>query len=249
MARNYTDATATGRVARPPGSTLGSPSEGDQVNQVDQHTITIDVRGSHTARLPAERGTVHGAVSWEGPDGEEVLATVAEGVRRVQASVEERYDAATGPVTSYSFAQVRTWARRPHGPDGRELAPVRCAEAELTVEFCDLDDLSGWLAWSAGVTGLAVRHLAWDLTPERRRAAEREVRQQALREARTRAQDYADALDLGAVRIVSINDPEARHEARALALAGAVDGAPRLAPEDVEVSASVDARFVVGGPA
>jgi len=79
-----------------------------------------------------------------------------------------------------------------------------------------------------------------------------DARTRAVRDAVTRAQQYADALGLGAVTPVAIADagmlntaPESRLQAAYLR-AGAPGAGPaaELAPEDIEVSATVDARFV-----
>ncbi len=82
----------------------------------------------------------------------------------------------------------------------------------------------------------------------------------AVQDAVTRAQRYSDALGLGKVRPVAIGDagmlgrspegPSGPGMVRALAAPAGGSGGPQLefAPADIEVSASVDAKFQVGQP-
>ena len=80
-----------------------------------------------------------------------------------------------------------------------------------------------------------------------------------MRQAKVRAQDYADALDLGPVAVRSINDVGVSREV--VTYASALDmemapagarkagsGAPDLAfdPDDISVYAEVEAAFTVG---
>ena len=129
---------------------------------------------------------------------------------------------------------------------------MHTATVSLTATFTDFDDLAGWVGWSAGVPGLAVGHVDWALTEATRLQVERSTRQEAVRDARRRAQDYADALDLGRVSVRSISDPGTGGPpmpkvmmARAMADPG---GAPQISlrPDEVEIQAQVEAMFVVG---
>lgn len=219
--------------------------------------ILIDVQGRHRVEVPAERGTVHAVLSLEGGEPQPVLDAVVRRSAQVRAAVEELYDAAAGPVTSYAIDQVRTGAQRPWNRDGRQLPLVHAASVSVRVEFSDFTALGEWVSWGSSVEGLQVRWVAWDLTRERRTALEREVRQEAVRDARRQAQDYADALGLGPVEIRRISAPgvsfgNGEPEMALLAAGAGPSGAgsePRLelVPQEIEVSAAVSARFVVTG--
>ena len=89
------------------------------------------------------------------------------------------------PATAYA---------RPFQPDGEQLAPVHTASVSITATFTDFDDLAAWVRWCAQVDGLGIAYIDWALTAGTRRKVERKARQQAVREASRRAQDYADAL-------------------------------------------------------
>lgn len=223
--------------------------------------VEITVRGSHSVNLAPQQATVHAVLSAEGPAPQPVYEAVAGALADVTASLESRCDAAAGPVTAFSVEQVRRGSHRPYGPDGRQLAPVHTAAVSITATFTDFEDLAAWVAWSAGVPGLAVNHVQWALTDDERLRVERTTRQEAVRDARRRAQDYADALDLGPVAVRSVNDPGTGGGPgmRKVMLAGAVSdamgdggsdsGGPQISlrPDDVQVDAHVEATFTVDG--
>ncbi|HUL99516.1 MAG TPA: SIMPL domain-containing protein [Mycobacterium sp.] len=216
--------------------------------------IKITVRGTHTTTLPPERGTIHATLALEGPEPEPVFEAVVSKLAAVKRSIEVLHDDERGPVTWYSFDQVRRGCRRPWNKDGKQLPLVHFATVSITAKFRDFDELAKWVVWSAGVEGLTVGHIEWALTEARRLEAERTTRQQAVRDANRRAQDYADALELGSVEVRSISDPglsrpggsERRGYARADMLAGAAGSEElTLRPEHVEISAEVEAAFVI----
>jgi len=130
---------------------------------------------------------------------------------------------------------------------------VHTATVSIAATFTDFDDLAAWVGWSAGVPGLGVAHIAWALTDATRLAAERGTRIEAVRDAKRRAQDYADALGLGPVAVRSISDPGTGGPgmpkvmmARAMSDPG---GPPQISlrPDEVEIQSQVEATFVAGG--
>jgi uncharacterized protein len=215
----------------------------------------ITVRGSFAAFERPERGTVHATIAYEGPAMEPVYDRVARDLDTVKASIAPLDDKANGPITWWSADQLRTWSNRPWNKDGKRLPLVHHASVNLEVKFRDFGALSRWVGEHvANTEGFRVARIEWALTAKRRDALQKEVRTQAVRDAVTRAQEYADALGLGQVRPVAIADagmlskrPESGPSA-AYMRAAAVGGAPdvELEPEHIEVSAEVDARFVVG---
>jgi uncharacterized protein YggE len=122
----------------------------------------------------------------------------------------------------------------------------------ITALFTDFDALTKWVAFSSGVEGLSIGYINWALTDAKRLAVERRTRQKAVRDAKRRAQDYADALDLGAVRVRSISDPGlgqgTQHKvflARSMAAPDAEPAMLELRPEEITISAEVEATFTV----
>jgi hypothetical protein len=218
----------------------------------------ITVRGSHAAFQPPERGTVHASIAFEGGAMDAVYDRVARDLEDVKASVLALHDTERGPVTWWSVEQLRTWSRRPWHEDGDVLPLVHHASVGVEVKFLDFQALSRWVAEHVTETeGFRVGHVEWALTVERRDQLALEVRTRAVRDAVDRAQQYADALGLGTVVPAAIADagmlsanlhPDAGHGPGVMRAMPALDGVPpediELIPEDIEVRATVDARFL-----
>lgn len=213
--------------------------------------ISINVRGSHEVRLAPERGTVHATLSREGSSAAPTFEAVVALLAKVRASLEDIHDAKHGPVNRFTFDQVRTSAQRPWHERGKQLPLVHYATVTITAEFSDFTELGKWITWTSGIDGLTINWIDWDLTTANRAEIERSTRQEAVREAKSRAQDYADALGLGKVRPRSISDPGVREIAyKPQMMARAMDvgsAAPELdlAPHDIEIRAEVEASFTV----
>ncbi|RDH75777.1 SIMPL domain-containing protein [Mycolicibacterium moriokaense] len=215
----------------------------------------ITVRGTFTAFHPPERGTVHATIAFEGPAMEPVYDRVARDLEAVKASVTPLNTGDHGPVTWWSAQQLRTWSNRPRSKEGIALPPVHHASVRIEVKFRDFAALSRWVGEHvANTDGLRVSHIEWALTVKRRDELQRQARTRAVEDAVTRAQDYADALGLGTIRPLAIADagmlggnlhPQSGAAPAHLRANAAPPGAPDvgLIPEDIEVSAAVDARF------
>jgi uncharacterized protein YggE len=213
--------------------------------------VEITVRGSHTVRVAPEQATVYAELAADGPEPQPVFDAVAAALDGVRRSLESRLQE-DGPVTRFVVEQVRRASHRPYNPEGRQLPLVHTASVSISATFTDFDDLAGWVSLSAGVPGLAVGHIDWALSEATRPQVERSTRQEAVRDAKRRAQDYADALDLGPVSVRSISDPGTGGPpmpkvmmARAMSDPG---GPPEISlrPDEVEIQAQVEATFTVG---
>jgi uncharacterized protein YggE len=221
-------------------------------------TTEITVRGSFSAFQPPERATVRATLGFEGPKMQPVYERVVHDLEAVKASVVELHDPERGPVTWWSTKHVSTWSHRPWNQDGKQLPLVHHASVGIEVKFRDFAALTRWVGRHAEHTaGFTLDGVEWALTEARKKELAHDVRSRAVQDAATRAQEYADALGLGQVRPVALADagmlgdglqPQARAE-MAFARGGAAkDGGGELAlsPDDIEVSAVVDARFVAG---
>lgn len=216
--------------------------------------VQINVRGSHTVRLLPERATVHAALAAEGPEPQPVFDAVVAALADVKTSIEALHDPKRGPVTWYSFDQVRMGSRRPWNKDGKQLPLVHSATVSVAAKFSDFDDLATWVTWSAGVDGFGIGYIEWAPTEDRRLKVERKTRRRALRDAKRRAQDYADALELGVVTVRTISDtamnrpvPVARMAAMRSEAPAPPAASPELSlrPEEIEISAEVEATFEI----
>ena len=217
--------------------------------------VRIAVRGFHSVRVPPEQATVHAMLSGEWRSAEPVFQAWAAALAEVRGSLESRHHPG-GPVTRYAVDQVRTGSHRPFHPDGEQLPPVYTASVSITATFTDFDDLAAWVRWGAQIGGLGIAHVDWALTAASRRKVERKTRRRAVRDARRRAQDYADALDLGPVDVSSISDPGIGGPGQRTVLMAAASAAPAagpaefaLRPDEVEVAADVEAVFTARGGA
>ena len=218
-------------------------------------TVQITVRGEFVAHRQPERATVTVNVALEGPAAAQVYAAVAASGQAVLASITPLHRPESGPVTWLSSGRVRTWAHRPWNKDGKQLPVVHHASQGITVKFGDFDALSTWLTQAVEVRGVTVAQIEWTLTEKLKLDLTREVRAKAVRHARDKAQEYADALELGAVRVVEIADsgmlgqglqPQMEQAmAYSRGMAADAGGGVQLIPEDVSVAASVDARFAI----
>ena len=216
--------------------------------------VQITVRGTHTVTVHPEQATVHAMLSGEGRSAESVFQAVAARLAEVRNSLECRHQPKNGPVTRYVIDQIRIGSHRPFHPDGGQLPPVHTASVSITATFTDFDDLAAWIRWCAPIDRLGITYIDWALTAATRRKVERKTRQQAVRDARRRAQDYADALDLGAVEVSSISDPGLGGPVQRTVLMAGASAAPAAGPGDfalrpdaVEVAAEVEAVFIVHG--
>ena len=216
--------------------------------------VEINVRGSASVRLAPERATVHATLSAQGRAPDPVFEKVATAVAEVSTSIDALHHAKRGPVTRYAIDGVRTGSHRPWNAEGKQLPLVHTATVSITAVFTDSDALATWVAWGAGVDSLSIGYIDWALTDARQLAVERKTRQRAVRDAKVRAQDYADALDLGAVRVRSISDPGLGERPQqkvflARAMAPSADEPSRfeLRPEEITIASEVEATFVIEG--
>lgn len=209
--------------------------------------VTITVRGEHEEHLPAEVGIVRATIRAEGPERPAVveqLSAVADPIRR---DLDARRDA--GALQRWTSSRTNVWTERPWAPDGTQLAPVHHATVEITVTFADPVDLSAWVDDVSVHEGAQVDAVTWELSEQTASAARDRVAAAAVLDAVNRAAAYASALGLSAVTPVAIADtgllagdgspPSPKHMRAMAADAGGV----ALRPEDVVVSAAVDARF------
>ncbi|WP_224387759.1 SIMPL domain-containing protein [Pseudonocardia sp. ICBG1293] len=217
--------------------------------------VVIRVRGEHERQVPAERGTAQVVVEAQGPEAGPVRAEVEAGTAALVADVRALHDPDAGPGRRHVVDQARSWVEQPSF-EGRPQPPVHHASVSVSVEFDDVARLGAWLTGVGRFAGAQVRGITWDLAREHRREVERSARQDALRQAVERAQDYADALDLGPVAPRSVADSgllghrAVPMSARAMAAPGGFSEADGglgalLAPDDITVRAEVEAEFVV----
>lgn len=216
--------------------------------------VTVTVRGEHEARVAPERATIRVGVRAEGPDRAAVVDTAMRLAEPVRRSITERADA--GTVVDWTSKRLAVRAERPWNSEGERLAPVYYASIDFTATFSEASELSLWVSDISPWDGVEVGWVDWHLTPETRSDLERDVAARAVGVAVTRAQAYASALGLDEVTPLEIADvglispgpsaPGAPLMKARDAVAFAAESGPAMEyePEEITVSATVEARFL-----
>lgn len=214
--------------------------------------VVITVRGEHQALVAAEIGVARIAVRFDGP----ARATVVEQAQRLAAEIHEELSAAQekGAIRKWSSERLSVWADRPWNDKGEQLPLVHHASIQSVSEWSDFTALSEWISRVSERDGVAVDGISWKLTRETERTTENAVAQGAVQVAIDRATAYANALRLKNVHAQQIADVgmlghEMAMKAPIMMARGmAADsvGAPafELEPEEIVVSATVEARFI-----
>lgn len=215
--------------------------------------VTITVRGEHEARVAPERAVAHVSASVDGPERGAVVEQIAALVSPVRDDLTARK--ASGAIEDWSSQRVSVWADRPWNSDGRQLDLVHHATVELTATFTDFMLLSDWLSDLAGREGFQVGSVAWELTPETRARVERDVATRAVSVAVERATAYAGAIgresltpvEIADLGLLTDGDAPARESMRMMKASMQMDAAgsamAEFQPEDIVISAGVEARF------
>lgn len=219
--------------------------------------VVITVRGEHETRLAPERAVAHLTIRAEGPERGAVVERMAAFSEPVRDDLASRKS--SGTVTEWSSQRVSVWSERPWNNEGKRLAPVHYATVDFSATFTDFAVLSWWAGEVVEREGVQLGWVDWQLTPETRATTERDAAAGAVGVAVARATAYAAAIGLSTVipleiadlGLLSRNDsPEAAPAPRMLMAkasfaADSAGGGPsvQLQPEDIVITAAVEARF------
>lgn len=216
--------------------------------------VVITVRGEHEARIAPERGVAHVSVRAEGPDRGPVVEQIATLAAPLGRELTERKDA--GSVSEWSSQRVSVWSNRPWNDQGVQLPLVHYASVSFTASFSDFAALSWWVGDIASRDGIQIDTVEWKLTPDSHASAEADAATRAVGVAVARATAYASALGRNAVTPLEVADLEllSRRNApsggamgmdRMMMASHVSAGSPSVSfePEDIVVSAAVEARF------
>lgn len=215
--------------------------------------VTITVRGENEARVAPERATIHVSVRAEGPQRTDVVDRAMRLAEPVRSGIGERQDA--GTILEWNSKRLAVRAERPWNDQGKQLAPVYYASIDFAATFTEASELSIWASEISSWDGVEIGWVDWHLTPQTRADLEREVASSAVGAAVQRAQSYAAALGLESVTPLEIADTglisrEAAPgvhmmKARGAAFSASAAGGPAMEyePEDIVISATVEARF------
>lgn len=217
--------------------------------------VTITVRGENEKRIAPERATIHVTVRAEGAGRAAVVESAMNRAEPIRAGLTQRQDADS--IADWSSKRLTVRAERPWNNEGKQLAPVYYASIDFSATFTEASELSIWVSEISPWDGVEVGWVNWHLTPPTRADVEREVASTAVGVAVQRARAYATALGLDSVTPVEIADtglisreqsaaPQMIKARGAMFAASADAAGPGMEyePEDIVISATVEARFI-----
>lgn len=220
--------------------------------QADAGALRITVSGSARWYFPAEQVTLRADISFAGPERSAVVEDAAEAQRPLLADVVDLAEA--GMLLRHSAGALRVTTRIPVDEHGRRRAPVHTARLQVTGVFIDFDELAGFVERWSETDGVELNVYGWDVLDEHRDYYTADVRRDAVAQAVAKAQAFADAVSRGPVVVTEFADPGLLHggdqqpptmaRMAATAMDSAGPGELVVEPEDVVISAAVEARFV-----
>ena len=232
---------------------MGRSAEWHTAN-MSTRALEVTVTGHGEATYPPERCTVHLTISFDGPDRQRTHAKAAETAGELKRRITALHDSDSGPVNWWALDQMRTSQHRPFNKDGRQLPYVYRTAAALEVKFSQLAEVDEFVNAASLLEGVTVDYLDWALTTKSRADKVIQVRDLAVRDASDKAKAYASSLGRAAIEAVAVADPgllgveSSGHDsspgARAYAMTpGGLDDSISLKPENITLTADVEARF------
>jgi uncharacterized protein YggE len=230
----------------------------DAMSESNDAGTIITVQGTASDWFDAERATVSIQVAHDGPKREPVFQSTVSVGAEVTAALKDLEG--SGAITRWSSDRVSVSSSRPWNSDGKQLPPVYRAALTASARFQDFDALATFVERFATTTGVTIAWIAWDLTEEKRLAVTTDIQTKAVHDATVKATTFARAAGLTTVRAIAIADPGmlgdgsspspafggAPPRAAMMQMKAMDAGAPELSftPDRIEVSATVDARFL-----
>lgn len=216
--------------------------------------MEVTVAGHAYASLPPERATLTLELGYEGGDKSSTLVHTTKLAQRIGAEFASWEHQQPSPTTWSAMLPISTRSWRPHSQEGLVMPMRYAASCEAKVKFRDFEALSRAIDTWGGVEGVRVSWVQWTLTEKRAKDEESAVLRRAVDQARLRATTMAQAAGFSSVRFLEVADEGmlstgGRGGSQDLHLEAMRAGAPSggggvgLQPEDVELRATVHARF------
>ena len=203
--------------------------------------MKITVTGNSQMTLPAECVSVGISAGFTGPARAAVVADTAALVERLRARLDEA--TADGRGRDVRLSSLRTWT----SVGGKRGTVRHVAEVRGSFVLDDLGVVGPLLGELAGIDGVQIGNLDWQLTENTLKAIQPDVLKAAFDHAVQRAEWIAAAAGLGAVEAVAVRDDAPPMFARPMmARAMMADSAAPsidLDPEDVDVSVMLSVEF------
>ncbi|MDO5633717.1 MAG: SIMPL domain-containing protein [Micrococcus sp.] len=215
--------------------------------------MIITVAGQHRATHPPELGTILVRIALEDDDAAAAMAALTREAEQLSTEIAALREATPSPVTASSVQAPGTRSWRPWNEHGEVLPARHEASVSASVTFDDAAALAETASRWGERDGWSVADVVWSLTDEVHTRLEAAALQEAVADARRRAEAIAAACGSGAVRVLDIADAgllpglsgaEAQGEALAMrAMAKDSADGVAVAPDDVEVLVRLHARF------
>lgn len=216
--------------------------------------VTITVRGESVRRILPERATVHITVRAQSGERTDAVERVLAEAERLRSALTAR--ATAGNLVDWASKRLATRSERPWHQEGEVLPLIHHASVDFSATFADASELSHFVSEVSVSELIEVGWVQWDLTDETRASIEQQVATAAVTVAAARARAYADALGLSSVTPVEIADrglispsgPIAemsmmKSAGSPMRASAASAPAMEFEPDDIEVSATIEARF------
>ena len=155
--------------------------------------MKITVTGTSQMTLPAECVSVGISAGFTGPDRAAVVADTAALVERLRARLDEA--TADGRGRDVRLSSLRTWT----SVGGKRGTVRHVAEVRGSFVLDDLGVVGPLLGELAGIDGVQIGNLDWQLTENTLKAIQPDVLKAAFDHAVQRAEWIAAAAGLGAV--------------------------------------------------
>ena len=221
--------------------------------------LEIQVTGSSTVSHHAERGVLTLNVSSSGHSQETVFQEVKATTNSVQDLFKQLApkDASGNPtdsaaITVFSTTSLRTRSWIPEDDDGKPIPPRQySADVHFEAIFCDFAKLGEIMGSLFNTPHVEINGTEWRLTDATKASLGSQARKAAMWDAMAKARDYAEVVgrEVFAVEILDQVANYARRTKQTARMAGttsrvkSVSGIA-LEPEDVELCASVEVKFV-----
>lgn len=221
-------------------------------------TAIITVQGQFSTFHPAERATAHLTVTFDGPKRDVVFQSANQAADDLRKQIVSLHDEKNGPITWWSSDRVQVWGNRPWSNEGKQLPFVYHANVSFSAKFSDFDALAKFIESVAPKPGLNIGWIEWALTEKLKDQITTDVRTKAVQAAAEKALAYAKAAGFKTVKAVAIADvgmlgnqtsgydnamPAPIGMARMMSAKAQSGPELSLKPEDIEITASVDARY------
>ena len=250
----------------------------DQTDPVRRHEtmapITISTQGQSTIPRRAERAVVSVQVASDGESQEAVSKDVTTTSNHLRALLKDMAlktqsgkAAPDAAITHWTMTSLSTGSAVPVDDKGNKLTRQFNATTRFEIKFQDFTQLGSFATTLSTMPHVSINKVDWRLTDATKDSLASRSRQDALRDAISKAKDYAEVVDKTDVKVDNISDgymnvaySSQRHQARRARTAGGhghghggfhggpasmdTEGELSFEPEGVELTSNVTVKFI-----